>query len=67
MEQSKLDRINELAHIAKQRNLTSAEQSERTKLRDEYISEWRKNTRAVLDNTYVVGSDGIKSKLRKKS
>lgn len=35
MEQTKLDRINELARLAKERELTEAEQTERAALRKE--------------------------------
>ena len=35
MTQEKLDRINELAHLAKERELTAAEQEERAALRKE--------------------------------
>ena len=66
MENSKLNRINELAALAKQRELTPEELSERDVLRKEYIAEWRKGAMEVLDNTYVVGPDGIKRKLQRK-
>ena len=66
MENSKLNRINELAALAKQRELTPEELNERDILRKEYIAEWRKGAMEVLDNTYVVGPDGVKRKLRKK-
>ena len=66
MENSKLNRINELAALAKQRELTPEELSERDVLRREYIAEWRKGAMEVLDNTYVVGPDGIKRKLQRK-
>ena len=39
MEQTKLDRINELARIAKLRALTEEESAERDTLRKEYIAE----------------------------
>ena len=38
MEQKKIDRINELAHIAKERELTKEEFDERAALRKEYNS-----------------------------
>lgn len=66
MENSKLNRINELAALAKQRELTPEELSERDVLRREYIAEWRRGAMEVLDNTYVVGPDGIKRKLQRK-
>ena len=66
MEQSKIDRINELARLAKERELTPSETSERAALRKEYIADWRKSTMATLDNTYVLGPDGVKRKLQRK-
>lgn len=67
MENSKLQRINELAHLAKERELTAEELAEREVLRKEYIEEWRKGAIEVLENTYVVTPDGQKRKLQKKS
>ena len=67
MEQTKIDRINELAHIAKQRSLTEEELSERAALRAEYIAEWRKSTIELLENTYIQTPDGNKRKLGKKT
>lgn len=66
MEKTKLDRINELARIAKLRELTAEEISERDVLRREYIAEWREGAKQVLDNTYIVTPDGKKHKLQKK-
>lgn len=66
MENSKLQRINELAHIAKQRELTAEEIAERDILRKEYIAEWREGARQVLDNTYILTPDGKKRKLQRK-
>ncbi len=66
MENSKLQRINELAHIAKQRGLTAEEIAERDVLRKEYIAEWREGVRQVLDNTYIQTPDGKKHKLQRK-
>ena len=66
MEQTKLDRINELARTAKLRALTEAESAERDTLRREYIAEWRQGAMQVLDNTYIVTPDGKKQKLRRR-
>ena len=66
MENSKLERINELAHIAKQRELTEEEIAERAILRKEYIEEWRKGAIDLLENTYIQTPDGKKHKLQKK-
>lgn len=66
MEKEKLDRINELARLAKSRALTEEELAERDALRKEYIDDWRKSTIAVLENTYIVTPDGKKTKLQRK-
>ena len=66
MEQTKLDRINELARLAKARELTEEEQAERAALRREYIEEWRRGTIELLENTYIVTPDGVKHKLSKR-
>ncbi len=66
MEQTKLDRINALARLAKERSLTEEELQERDVLRREYIAEWRAGAEAVLENTWIVTADGKKHKLRKK-
>ena len=66
MERSKLDRINELAHLAKERELTQEELSERDTLRREYIAEWRRGAEQILENTYIQTPDGKKHKLQKR-
>ena len=67
MLQEKLDRINELARIAKQRELTAEEAAERDTLRKEYIAEWRKGAMDVLDNLVIQTPDGKRHKLQKKT
>ena len=67
MENSKLQRINELAALAKLRPLTEEETRERDALRKEYIAEWRQGAIEVLENTYVIGPDGKKRKLQKRT
>ena len=66
MEQSKIDRINELARLAKERELSEEEKQERDVLRKEYIAVWRESTIAVLENTYIQTPDGKKHKLQRK-
>jgi len=66
MEQKKIDRINELAHLAKERELTAEELSERAGLRAEYIAEWRKSTVELLENTYIQTPDGKKHRLERR-
>ena len=66
MENTKIQRINELARLAKERELTQEELNERDTLRKEYIAEGRKGAEQVLDNTYIQTPDGKKHKLQKK-
>ena len=66
MENSKLQRINELARIKTERELTAEELAERDALRKEYIEEWRKGAIEVLENTYIQTPDGKKHKLQRK-
>ena len=67
MEKQKIDRINELARLAKERELTQEEQAERAKLRREYIDAYVGNLRATLENTVIVRPDGTKEKITPKS
>ena len=66
MEKTKIDRINELAHLAKERALTAEELSERDALRKEYIAAFRRGTIELLENTYIQTPDGIKHPLPRK-
>ena len=66
MEQPKIDRINALARKAKAEGLTEEELRERDALRREYIDSMTGSLRSQLDNTYLVDSQGRKTKLRKK-
>ena len=66
MDQKKIDRINELAHLAKERALTAGELEERDSLRKEYIAEWRKSAIETLENTVILTPDGKRHPLRKK-
>ena len=66
MERSKLDRINELARLSKEQELTAEELSERDTLRREDVAERRRGPEQVLENTYIQTPDGKKHKLQKK-
>ena len=66
MEQSKINRINELARKSKTEELTPEEKSEQKKIREEYILEFRAGMRGILDNTYIQYPDGTKVKVEKK-
>ena len=63
MEQSKINRINELSRKAK---TAEAEQAERQQLRREYLEAWRLGVQQTLDNTYIVDEKGNERKLKKK-
>ena len=66
MIEEKLNRINELARLAKERELTAEETAERAELRKEYIAEWRRGAEQVLENLYVIDENGNEIKLPKK-
>jgi uncharacterized protein YnzC (UPF0291/DUF896 family) len=66
VEQAKLDRINELTRLARERELSPAEISEREILRKEYVSEWRAGAEATLKKVVILEPDGTKHKLREK-
>ena len=66
MNKTKIDRINELAHLAKERALTEEELAERDALRKEYIAEFRRGTIELLENTYIQTPDGKKHPLPRK-
>ena len=66
MEQTKIDRLNQLAHKAKAEGLTEAELAERDQLRKQYIASFRGNLEAQLENIVVVKPDGSQEKLPKK-
>lgn len=50
MEKAKIDRINELGRIAKERALTEAELAERQSLREEYIAYFRSGIRGEIQS-----------------
>ena len=68
MEQSKIDRINQLAKKAKSPGgLTPEETAERSALRQEYIAAYRKNLEEQLDRTVIVEPDGTRRHLKRRS
>ncbi len=67
MEQSKIDRINELARKKKAEGLTPEELEEQAALRAEYIAGFRASLTAQLDNTVVVDPDGNRTKVQRKN
>lgn len=66
MNQDRLSRINELARLARQRDLTPQEQEEQQKLRQEYIAGYKQSLQAQLDSMVVVDKDGNKTPLKPK-
>ena len=50
----KLDRINELAAIAKTRELTEDERLERAQLREEFLDDFRGRLKKQLDDIEIV-------------
>lgn len=66
MEQSKIDRINELARKAKAEGLTPEETTERDVLRKEYIASVKASLVGHLDNVYYVDDNGNEQKLKRK-
>ncbi len=58
MEQSKLDRINELARLSKTRALTADEKEEQQRLRKEYVMLVHNNLRGQLESLKIQNPDG---------
>ncbi|SDY31877.1 DUF896 domain-containing protein [Tindallia californiensis] len=50
LEKKKMNRINELAKISKERNLNESEKKEQESLRKEYLETFRKSFKKKLDN-----------------
>lgn len=66
MEQSKIDRINELARLSRTRELTEAESKEQQTLRREYIDAFKASLTGILDNTTIQYPDGTKKKVQRR-
>lgn len=58
-DKEKLARINELAKIAKERDLTDEELSERAKLRKEFLDNFRAGFKQQLEGITVVTPDEL--------
>ncbi len=69
MEKEKLERINELARLKRERELTPEEAAEQKSLRMEYIAGFRANMTNTLQNTVIKYPDGRVERVedRKKS
>lgn len=66
MDKRDIDRINELARKKKTVGLTWDELEEQTRLRKQYIDEFKENLKATLDQVYIEREDGTYEKLQKK-
>lgn len=66
MDQEKLNRINELARLSKQRPLTEEEKEEQAKLRIEYVALVHNNLRGQLQNISIQYPDGTVKPLKSK-
>ena len=66
MDQSKIERINELARKLKTpEGLTAEESAERQALHQEYLAAIRANLTAQLDSTVIQYPDGSRKRLKK--
>ncbi|MBP9996593.1 MAG: DUF896 domain-containing protein [Lachnospiraceae bacterium] len=54
----RIERINELYHLSKERELTDDEKAEQQKLRKEYIASVRASLRGQLNNIDIQNEDG---------
>lgn len=66
MEQSKIDRINELAHKSKDVGLNEEELAEQKQLRMEFIADFKANLESQIDTIRIVDEHGNVTKPKKK-
>ena len=66
MDNTKIDRINTLAHKQKSVGLTEEEKKEQAELRKEYLEAVKENLRASLNNVSIKEADGSITDLGKK-
>lgn len=67
MEEQKIQRINELQRLAKERGLTAEEKMEQQLLREEYVESCKQNLMKQLDRVYMIDEAGNKVKLEKRN
>ena len=67
MDKKQIDRINELSRKKKTVGLTESEVKEQETLRQQYLSEFRANLQAMMDQVYIEREDGTYQKLEKKN
>ena len=65
--QEQIKRINELSRKSKAEGLTESEKKEQAKLRELYVSSFKENLVAQLNNTYIVDEKGNKKKVEMKA
>lgn len=65
MDRQNIDRINELAALAKTRPLTEEEMNERHERRQKYLMAFRASFKAQLDHTSIQYEDGTKKPLQR--
>ena len=66
MDNTKIDRINTLAHKAMSVGLTEEEKKEQAELRQEYLAAVRQNLKAQLNNIDIKEKDGSVTNLGEK-
>ena len=66
MEQSKIDRINELARKSRVQELTAEEKEEQRILRADYVASFKASLVGQLENTTILRPDGTKEKITRK-
>lgn len=54
-----LDRLNQLAKIAKKRALSDSEKQEQRVLRELYIQKFREQAQGVIQNVRVIDPEGV--------
>lgn len=67
MDKSKIDRINALAKLSKQRELTEEERAEQTALRNEFRKSVIGNLSGQLERTVIIKPDGSRTEVKKKN
>lgn len=67
MDHERIERINELTRISRERELTQAEQTERAALRREYLDGFRANMEEVLQHVLIRDDQGEIRPLQKKT
>lgn len=64
LEQTKIERINELSRKQRSVGLNDEERAEQAQLRAEYLEGFRANLDATLKNTIILRPDGTEERLK---